>query len=141
MCLRLSFGLKNSASTFQRLMHTVFQNVHCVFVYLDDILIVSPSLEEHSDDIRLVCQRLSKFGLTIRLKKCIIGVNYIDFLGHCISSAGSVPHLSKVHFISEFSKPENVKSLQEFLGIILFLSSVHSQCRICTESMLFCNRT
>ena len=98
----MPFDLKNAAQTFQRLMDTVFQNVHCVFVYLDDILIASPSVKEHSDYIRLVCQRLSKFGLTIRLEKCIFGVNSIDFLGHRISSAGSVPLPSKVQVISEF---------------------------------------
>ena len=56
--LRMPFGLKNAAQTFQRLMDTVFQNVPCVFVYLDDILIASSSTKQHKDDIRLVCQRL-----------------------------------------------------------------------------------
>ena len=93
----MPFGLKNAAQTFQRLMDTVFQNVHYVFVYLDDI--------EQSDDIRLVCQRLSKFGLTIRPEKCIFGVNSIDFLGNRISGTGSVPLPSKVQVISEFPKP------------------------------------
>ena len=44
---RIPFGLKNAAQAFQRLMDTVFQNVHCVFVYLDDILIASSSEREH----------------------------------------------------------------------------------------------
>ena len=113
--LRMPFGLKNAAQTFHRLIDTVFQNVHCVFVYLDDILLVSPSVKEHSANISLVCQRLSKFGLTIRLAKCIFGVNSIYFFGQLISSTGFVPLPSKVQVISEFSKPENVKSLQEFL--------------------------
>ena len=45
-------------------------------------------MKEHSDDIRRVCQRLSKFGLTIRLEKCIFGVNAIDFMGYRISGDG-----------------------------------------------------
>ena len=45
---RMPFGLKNAAQAFQRLMDTVFQNVHCVFVYLDDILIASSSEREHN---------------------------------------------------------------------------------------------
>lgn len=118
--MRMPFGLKNAAQTFQRLMDTVFQNVKCVFVYLDDILIASTSATQHVEDIRLVCNRLHEFGLAIRLEKCLFGVRSITFLGHEISSAGSVPLPAKVQAISEFPKPINIKSLQEFLGMINF---------------------
>ena len=77
-------GLKNAAQAFQRLMDTVFQNINCVFVYLDDILIVSSNPHQHIEDIHIVCGRLKQFGLTIRLEKCIFGVNEVDFLGHDI---------------------------------------------------------
>ena len=118
--LRMPFGLKNAAQTFQRLMDTVFQNVPCVFVYLDDILIASSSAKQHKDDIRLVCQRLSEFGLVIKLEKCTFGVSTIDFLGHRISGDGSLPLPAKVDAIVDFPKPKTVKSLQEFLGMINF---------------------
>ena len=45
--LRIPFGLKNAAQAFQRLMDTVFQNINCVVVYLDDILIVSSNSHQH----------------------------------------------------------------------------------------------
>ena len=86
--LRMPFGLKNAAQTFQRLMDTVFQNISCVFVYLDDILIASTSAKQHIADLKLVCERLREFGLTIRLEKCLFGVNTIDFLGHQINKNG-----------------------------------------------------
>ena len=35
--LRMPFGLKNAAQTFQRLMDSIFQHLDFVFVYLDDI--------------------------------------------------------------------------------------------------------
>ncbi|KAK3789010.1 hypothetical protein RRG08_036148 [Elysia crispata] len=41
--LRMPFGFKNSAQTFQRLMDTVLQGLTCAFVYLDDILVASSS--------------------------------------------------------------------------------------------------
>ena len=49
--LRVPFGLKHAAQTCLHIMDAVFHNVHCVFVYLDDILFAS----EQSDDIRLAC--------------------------------------------------------------------------------------
>ena len=118
--LRMPFGLKNAAQAFQRLMDTVFQGISCVFVYLDDILVASSSPHEHIQDLKTVCNRLQQYGLTIRLEKCLFGVSEIDFLGHLISKDGSVPLPTKVKPISEFPKPINVKSLQEFLGMINF---------------------
>ena len=118
--LRMPFGLKNAAQAFQRLMDTVFQGISCVFVYLDDILVASSSPHEHIQDLKTVCNRLQQYGLTIRLEKCLFGVSEINFLGHLISKDGSVPLPTKVKPISEFPKPINVKSLQEFLGMINF---------------------
>ena len=42
--LRMPFGLKNSAQTFQRLMDTVLGDLDFLFVYLDDILVVVVSV-------------------------------------------------------------------------------------------------
>lgn len=118
--LRMPFGLKNAAQAFQRLMDTAFQNLPCVFVYLDDILIASSTEKEHIEDIRAVCKRLNDFGLVIRLEKCLFGVHSLEFLGHHISKEGSTPLPSKVQAITDFPRPSSVKSLQEFLGMMNF---------------------
>ena len=101
-------------------MDTVFQNINCVFVYLDDILIASSNPHQHIEDLHIVCGRLKQFGLTIRLEKCIFGVSKIDFLGHEICKNGSIPQPGKVKPISEFPLPNTVKSLQGFLGMVNF---------------------
>jgi hypothetical protein len=49
--LRMPFGLTNAAQTFQRLMDSTFRDLTCTFVYLDDILVASPSDEEHLADL------------------------------------------------------------------------------------------
>ena len=118
--LRMPFGLKNAAQAFQRLMDTVFQNINCVFLYLDDILIASSNPHQHIEDLHIVCGRLKQFGLTIRLEKCIFGVSKIDFLGHEICKNGSIPQPGKVKPISDFPQPNTVKSLQGFLGMVNF---------------------
>ena len=114
--LRMPFGLKNAAQAFQRLMDTVFQCVGCVFVYLDDILIT----KNHVKDIQRVCQCLKTFGLIIRSDKYLFGVDSIQFLGHQITATGSVPFPSKVKVIEDFPKPQNIRALQELLGMINF---------------------
>ena len=45
--VRMPFGLKNSAQAFQRLMDGVLRGLTFVFVYLNDILVVSPNMNVH----------------------------------------------------------------------------------------------
>ena len=83
-------------------------------------MIASSSEREHISDIRTVCKRLNDFGLTIRLEKCTFGVKSIDFLGHNITSPGSISLLNKVNAITQFPKPQTIRSLQELLGMMNF---------------------
>jgi hypothetical protein len=41
------FGLRNRCQTSQRMMDGILQGLEGVFVYLDDILVISASEEEH----------------------------------------------------------------------------------------------
>ncbi|GFO32936.1 Pol polyprotein [Plakobranchus ocellatus] len=118
--LRMPFGLKNAAQTFQRLMDSVLQGLSCAFVYLDDILVASSSEQQHLQDLRLVCSRLQDSGLVIKLEKCRFGQRSLAFLGHQVSQYGSIPLPSKVKAITNFPKPSTVKDLQEFLGMVNF---------------------
>ena len=43
--VRMPFGLKNSAQTFQRLMDSITRQPTGVFVYIDDVLVASPTVE------------------------------------------------------------------------------------------------
>ncbi len=118
--LRMPFGLKNSAQSFQRLMDTVLHDLKNVFVYIDDILIASTSREQHLNDLRNVLQRLSDYGLIINAEKSHFGLDKIDFLGHHVTENGIKPLQKKVDVIENFPRPENVKDLHKFVGMINF---------------------
>ncbi|KAL6490077.1 hypothetical protein MHYP_G00004220 [Metynnis hypsauchen] len=118
--LRMPFGLKNAAQTFQRLMDSVLRDLPFLFVYLDDILVASVSRSEHLHHLRLLFERLSQHGLIINPAKCQFGLHTIDFLGHRITSSGAVPLPAKVEAIQSFVRPLTVKALQEFLGMVNF---------------------
>ena len=60
--LRMPFGLKNAAQTFQRLMDTVCRGLDFVFVYLDDILVASTNQQQHSQNLRELFERLKQHG-------------------------------------------------------------------------------
>ena len=72
--VRMPFGLKNAAQTFQRLMDSVTSKLSGVFVYLDDVLVASPTPQQHEHDLRQLFAALARFGLVLNESKCVFGV-------------------------------------------------------------------
>ena len=118
--MRMPFGLKTAAQTFQRLMDSVTAQLNRVFVYLDDVLVASESAEQHESDLRQLFSALRQHGLVVNKGKCVFGVREIDFLGHRVSARGISPLPDKVAAVRRFQRPRSVKSLQRFLGLVNF---------------------
>ena len=129
-CLKMSMGLTNAGQTFQRFMNSLFQDLSLVFVYIDDILIFSSSIEEHRAHLRQVFERLQRNGLIINAAKCLFCQNPLRFLEHIlvVSDKGIAPVACKVAAINSFSTPQNAQSLRRFLGMINFYRKFIPQC-------------
>ena len=118
--LRMLFGLKNAAQTFQRFMDNAFRDMQFVYVYLDDILVASSSTEEHCIHLRQLFERLSEYGLVVNPQKCVLGESSLDFLGHQITSDGIHPLQDRVQAIRDYPQSRTAKSLKEYLGLLNF---------------------
>ena len=118
--LRISFGWKNAAQTFQRLMDFILRDIPDVFVYLDDILVSSINHHEHDKTLRKVFQALSQAGMVVQRAKCVFSVHEITFLGHQVSSSGIKPLQTRVSAVLDFPTPDTKKQLQMFFGMINF---------------------
>ena len=118
--LRMPFGLRNAAQTFQRFIDQVLRGLHFCYAYIDDLLIASTSPEEHQAHLRQVLQRLSEHGMVINPAKCVLGVPELDFLGHRVSAQGIQPLEEKVRAIRDFPQPSSLRKLREFLGLVNF---------------------
>jgi small nuclear ribonucleoprotein (snRNP)-like protein len=91
----MPFGLCNAPATFQRLMNDILRDfLHkIVTVYLDDDFIYNRTLEEHLEHLRLVLQQFKEEGLKLRLKKCFVGLQEMEYLGYTVSARTSMPYL------------------------------------------------
>ena len=78
--VRMPFGLRNAAQTFQRFIDQVLLGLHFCYAYIDDLLIASTSPEEHKRHLRTVLGRLAEHGLIINPTKCQLGVS-VKFSG------------------------------------------------------------
>jgi hypothetical protein len=70
--LGLPFGLRNARSTFKRMMDWVLIKLPIVFVYQDDIVVASKSLEQHEKEPAQI--RYSAFGR--ELFACCAGIQH-----------------------------------------------------------------
>ena len=118
--LRMPFGLKNAAQTFQRFMDNVFRGTQFVYVCLDYILVVSSSTEEHCIHLRQLFERLPEYGLVVNPQKCVLGQPSLHFLGYRITSDGIHPLHDLVQPIIDYPQPRTAKSLTEYLSLLNF---------------------
>ncbi|KAI2653179.1 Transposon Tf2-6 polyprotein [Labeo rohita] len=118
----LPFGLSNAPAVFQALVNDVLRDMidRFVFVYLDDILIFSPSHQDHVQHVRQVLQRLLENQLFVKAEKCEFHVKSVSFLGHIISVEGIRMDPAKVRAVSDWLTPDSRKVLQRFLGFANF---------------------
>lgn len=118
--IRMPFGLRNAAQTFQRFMDQVLRGLNFCFAYIDDVLVFSKTREEHEDHLRQLFSRLHNYGVVLNAAKCNFGVAELDFLGHHVDKHGIRPLPDKVNIIQQFPQPQTTKKLREFLGLINF---------------------
>ena len=83
---RLQYGLNGAVGIFQRAMENVLNNIPYIAIYLDDILISAPTLEEHFRILEMVLKRLQEFGLKLKKEKCLFMAPQVGYLGHKLSA-------------------------------------------------------
>ncbi|XP_032689013.1 uncharacterized protein LOC116852603 [Odontomachus brunneus] len=88
----MPFGLHSAPATFQRLIDTVFgpELEPHVFIYLDDIIIVSETSNDHHTRLQDVFQRLRRAKLRINPEKCRFCTPQLKYLGHVIDREGAI---------------------------------------------------
>ena len=103
----MSFGLKNAWATYQRDMVALFHDMihHEIEVYVDDMIAISQTEEEHLDHLHKLFERLKKYKLRLNLNKCTFGVRSGKLLGFVFSGKGIKVDPAKVKSIQEIPVP------------------------------------
>ena len=128
--LVLPFGLTNAPAHFMALMNNIFKDYLDKFVlaYLDDILIFSPTLEDHARHLRLVLDRLRKFKLYGKLSKCDFARQEVEYLGHISTPDGVHMEEAKVESIAKWPLPQRKVDVQSFLGLVNYYRRFIKNC-------------
>lgn len=116
----MPFGLHSAPATFQRALDTVIgadMEPHA-FAYLDDIIVIGKTLEEHLENLREVFRRLRRVNLRINPEKCDFFKKETKYLGHVVSAQGIHTDPDKVAALRELPTPNCLKELRRFLGVV-----------------------
>jgi hypothetical protein len=115
----MPFGLCNAPATYQRCMDAVLAGIkwQCCLVYLDDVICVSPTFEQHMKDLVAVLTRLEGAGLKLKASKCHFCCTEVEYLGHLITQEGVRADPAKLKVISAWPIPQTVQEVQSFLGL------------------------
>jgi hypothetical protein len=115
----MPFGLANAPATFQTMINKTFRDFIDDFVtaYIDDILVYSPTYEEHLQHLSKTLQRLSSAGLKVRLRKCQFLSTELDYLGYRIAHNSIQVLPQRTQALRDFETPTSYTELRSFLGL------------------------
>ncbi|XP_069176776.1 uncharacterized protein [Procambarus clarkii] len=119
-CQVMPFGMKNAASTFQRLMGTVLRDVENTLVYIDDVLIYDVDWQDHLCHIEDFFKAMLQSGLVVNLHKSEFARTSVIFLGHKVGGGWIAPKASKIESIIQYPTPATRKDILRFLGMAGF---------------------
>ena len=98
-------------------MENVLQGIPKVTLYIDDILIMGTTDEEHPKMLAEVLRRLKKTANMAKFKFLVPSVTY---LGHRIDHSGLHPLAEKVQAVQNAPDPHNVSELKAHLGLLTY---------------------
>lgn len=127
--LVMPFGLTNAPAVFQNLVNDVLRDFlnRFVFVYLDDILIYSPTITAHQQHVRLVLQRLLENRLYVKAEKCEFHASTVSFLGFVIEQGRMRADPGKIRAVTDWPVPKTRKRRAAVPGLCQFLLQVHQK--------------
>ena len=101
---------------FQRLMQDCLGKLN--LIYLDDIILFSWTIEEHLHRLHVVFNQFWEYNLKLKLSKCSLFKEEINYLAHWVSKQGVQPSDSNLKTITECTLPQTYTEICAFHGLV-----------------------
>ena len=122
----LAYCMKTFGAIFQRLMDSVMGDLQpkIAVVYIDDIKIFSPTLEQHYEDVNRVLERNSVANLKVNVYHCAFAHEEVVVLGFRVSKDVINSNPAKAKGINDLKPPKNLSGVKQILGMFNFYQSL-----------------
>lgn len=118
---RMPFGIKTAGASFTRALDAVISRIHYlrpyIITYLDDIFIMTNTLDEHIMVLDALFNELYRVGFRLNRDKCEFLVPRVKFLGRDITQLSISMDADTREAIAAFPRPRNVRQVQSFLRL------------------------
>jgi len=119
--LRTPFGIANLPAHFSQLMNSILGDLPFVVFYIDDIVIISDTPEEHAHHVAQVLERLNENNLVLNIEKCVFAVTEAKILGYIVSHNRIAADPEKIALIRALQRPKNATELRGFVSQVNYL--------------------
>jgi len=111
--LVMPFSLTNAPADFQRFINETLAPFldHFTSAYLDDIMIHSDLMEQHTRHVHRVLERQTDIGLHLKPEKCEFHKAEVKYLGLIIGADGIKMDPSKVETVKAWPPTENLRDV------------------------------
>ncbi|MFH4981908.1 hypothetical protein AB6A40_008617 [Gnathostoma spinigerum] len=97
--------------------------------YLDDVIVVGRTKQEHIASLDAVFRRIKELGFHVKLEKCNFFMPCVKYFGFIIDADGRRADPKKIEAIQKLPAPTDVSTLRSFLGLISYYGSFVKEMR------------
>ena len=119
--LRLIYGVASGPASFTRCMNKIFGHIKNLYIFVDDVICINGTWEDHMATLQEFFQTCIKFGLTVDPGKTNLIVNEVTFLGETVNKKGRKPSDRHIQALNNYPEPENRQQLKRYLGMCSFV--------------------
>lgn len=94
----MAFSLSDAAKTFTRLMEALFDPKVWpnIMVYLDDVIVITETLEEHLKLVEYALRRIVDASLQVNPDKCEFCCSQVSLMGYLLNAEGLRPDSARI---------------------------------------------
>ena len=120
--LVMPYGLINSQDAFQAKVDQILEGLKGVVLIADDIVVHGTTEEQHDDNMRILMERARENWLIFNPDKCLVKADSVMFFGCLYDKNGVQPDPATGEAIQMMPAPTCLQELQEFIGLVTYLS-------------------
>ena len=120
--VRLPWGLTCAQDIFQWMMEQILECCEGAIGIADDVIIHGKDDEDHDRNLHRFMRIAREHGLVFNGDKCEVKKDSVTFFGTVYDADGAHPDPKKVDAVHQMPSPETPSRLQQFLGMVTYLS-------------------